>query len=110
MKAIEFQDTVDRCSCMDYQFHVLYDNEGFALLYASYVEVDTVTGEPAKQTTRKWWMLLSDVTTDQIVSTAFKCIMTSMEHRTREWFLYRGAPIYQPHQGVEALLAITPKR
>lgn len=110
MKAIEFQDTIDRCSCMDYTFRVFYDKQGFALLYATYLERDTVTQEVSRQETRKWYMSLLDTTPDQVVSTAFKCIMTSMEHRAREWFLYKGAPIYQPHQGVEELLAITPKR
>ena len=46
----------------------------------------------------------------EIVATAFKCVMTSMEHRVREWFLYRDRAIYHPHYDVDALHAICEQR
>lgn len=104
----EVMKIVGECKFPDYHLSAVEVN-GISFIRASYQEADTVTGEMERQQTRQW-VIETCATQDQIVSTAFLCILTSMEHRAREWFTYRNAPIYQPHQGVNALLAITPLR
>ncbi len=56
------------------------------------------------------WANVGGTGKSEIVATAFKCILTSMEHRCREWFLYKGKAIYQPHYNVDALHAICDQR
>lgn len=109
MKLGDIHDILEDCSYRDYEFQA-WSSGTQAFIYATYEEPDTVTGLPDIQETRSWVIDLSTTTKDQVVSTAFLCVLTSMEHRAREWFLYKQAPIYQPHQGVDALLAITAKR
>jgi hypothetical protein len=37
------------------------------------------------------------------VQTAFKCVLTSIEHEAREQFTYSGARVFGPHFDVDAL-------
>lgn len=87
-----------------YEFHVS-DSRGSVYLRAEYDEPDIYTGVVERQHTRKW--LLSPLMTDsEIVQTAFKLCMTSMEHRCREGFQYKGARIFGPHFDVNDLAAL----
>jgi hypothetical protein len=100
---------VSACSFPEYTFSIsVGDNAIF--IWASYEEADTVTGRIEAQFTREWTLDLATTTKSQVVSTCFKCVLTSMEYRTREWFTYEGKPIYNPHQDVDKLLAITEAR
>lgn len=89
----------------DYTFDVVVDENGTVYLQAHYDEPDTVTGVVTTQYTRKWLIEVTN-TRSEIVATAFKCALTSMEHRTREWFKYEGKSIYQPHYDVDDLWEI----
>jgi hypothetical protein len=55
----------------------------------------------------KWagrkWFLSQHMTRSEIVQTAFKAVITAMEHEVREGFTFRGEPIYGPHWDVELL-------
>jgi len=93
---------VAECSFPEYKLQVAVSRTGFVYLQAHYDEVDTVTGVVEPQYTRRW-LLAPEMTKSEIVATAFKCVLTSMEHKTREWFLYRGRAVYQPHQDVDKL-------
>ena len=78
-------------------------------IQAAYPEDDVYTGLPALQFTRKWY--ISEYATDsEIVQTVFKCCLTSMEHRTREEFTYKGARVYGPHFDVEDLVQLCKTR
>ena len=81
---------------------VAVSHTGFVYLQAVYDEADTVTGLVQPQYTRRW-PLSPKMTKSEVVATAFKCVLTSMEHKTREWFTYRGRAVYQPHQDVDRL-------
>lgn len=95
LKHIEFKDYVFVVGRADNRCH----------LQATYEEPDIYTGNVEQQTTRKW--LLSPWMTDsEIVQTAFKCCLTSMEHRTREAFKYKDARIFGPHFDVEDLVTL----
>jgi hypothetical protein len=99
------RDVVKRCAFQEYVFDVHLDGRGEIFLQASYLEPDTVTGVIGTQLTRRWF-ISPHMTDSEIVRTAFKCIITSMEHRAREWFTYRGRAIFGPHFDVEALHAV----
>lgn len=102
MQIEEMMGVLDDVRFPDYDFSVTKDSRGAIYLQAGYWESDTVTLETERQLTRRWF-LSPEMTRSEIVSTAFKCILTSQEHRTREWFKYRGNAIYQPHHDVDAL-------
>jgi len=89
---------------LNYVFEVR-EGHGGVFLKATYEEADTYSGEPAVQHTRKW-LLSPEMTESEIVQTAFKCCITSMEHRTREAFKYYGRRIFGPHFNVQDLLRI----
>lgn len=59
-------------------------------------------GQPETQYTRQW-MLHPDMTNSELVGTALKLVLTSVEHEAREAFTYRGRAIYGPHYNVDAL-------
>jgi len=100
---------VAHCDYPGYAFYVKEDARGAVYLQAAYSEADTLTGKVEVQLTRKWF-LSPEMVKSEIVATAFKCIMTSMEHRTREWFTYRQRAIYQPHYDVDKLHEICEER
>lgn len=78
---------------------------GGVYLQGTYVEPCVISGEPAAQYTRKW-LVSPQMTDSEIVFTAFKLCLTSMEHRTREFFTYKGARIASPHFDVEDLVRL----
>lgn len=79
---------------------------GGVYLQGSYIEPCVETGAEEAQYTRKW--LLSPYMTDsEIVQTAFKCVLTSAEHRVREHFTYKGKRIFGPHFNIEDLVKIS---
>jgi len=105
MNAEQMQDVVALCKFGEYKFEVFVDGRGEIYLQAHYLEKDTVTGKPELQSTRRWF-LSPQMTHSEIVQTVFKCAMTSMEHRTREWFRYKDRAVFGPHFNVEALWSI----
>jgi hypothetical protein len=92
-----------------YTFRVERSSTGCMYLQATYEEADTVNGAVETQYTRRW-LLSPEMTRSETIATAFKCVLTSMEHRCREWFTYKGKAIYQPHYDVDQLAAICQKR
>jgi hypothetical protein len=105
MNLEQMQEIVNLCEFaldgIPYTFTVTEKN-GVPYLQASYQERDIVTGEDKLQKTRKW-QLSEHMVEQEIVGTVFLCIQTSVEHRTREHFLYKPSPelkgrrIFQPH-------------
>ncbi|SRR5581483_10871770 len=85
----------------DYAFEAIEDNENL-FIRAFYNERDVVTGKLETQYTRKWHIEY-DNELGQVVQTAFKCVLTSIEHRVREHFLYRGRNIFGPHFDLDHL-------
>lgn len=86
---------------------IVREGHGGVHLQAHYLEADsTIPGSvPVDQFTRKW-LLSPHMTDSEIVFTAFKCCLTSAEHRCREAFRFRGEQIMSPHLEVEDLVAI----
>lgn len=100
---------VEEVNFPGYEFFVGESMHGFLYLQAEYDESDTLTGVVERQHTRRW-ALSPEMSKSEIVATAFKCILTSMEHKTREWFTYRGRSIYHPHYDVDSLHSICEER
>ena len=88
---------------LDYTFHVCHELDGRgAYMQATFDEPDIVTGKVETQHTRKW-KLSQYMTKSEVIQTAFKCALTSAEHRCREHFRYKGSAVYSPHYDVDEL-------
>jgi hypothetical protein len=105
----ELRNVITQIQFPDYIFVVGESSHGFTYLQGVYEEADTITGEMETQYTRRW-ALSPMMTKSEVVATAFKCVMTSAEHRVREHFLYQNKAIYQPHHDVDKLLEICDER
>ncbi|MBS0414391.1 MAG: hypothetical protein JSR68_08460 [Proteobacteria bacterium] len=96
-----------------YAFRVvgMFDSQqGPTYLQASFMAPCAVEGGGLLlQRTRKW-QLSAHMTPSELVQTALKCVLTSLEHEAREHFTYRGAAIFGPHFDVEALVRIADRR
>lgn len=95
----------------DWTFHVeerdVYESTVMATRKALYFQAhfpdaDLVTGEVETQHGRKW-ILSEHMTRSEIVTTAFKAVITAEEHEIREKFRYKKRMIFGPHFDVEAL-------
>jgi hypothetical protein len=89
---------------MNYRFSVR-DSHGGVFLQATYMDADIYTGKQEPQVTRKW-LLSPQMTESELIQTAFKCCLTSMEHRAREAFKFRGARIFGPHFDIYDLVQL----
>lgn len=85
-------------------FRIMEKGDGF-LLQLVYYEPDTSQYDPTpmEQHARKWY-LSSHSTPTEVVRTAYKAVMTSLEHRLGEAFRYNGKQIFNPHMTIYALV------
>jgi hypothetical protein len=88
-----------------YTFNATVDGRGEMYLQGEYLEPDIYTGKLEVQNTRRWF-ISPEMTKSELVQTAFKLIMTSMEHRVREHFQYNGRLVFGPHFNVDNLWEI----
>lgn len=100
----EVMEIVKNVGFRDRIFILLHKGDGF-LLQMQYIEPDVLTGKPAPQHTRKWY-ISPWATESEIVQTALKCVLTSQEHIGREGFTYRGFKVYGPHLDVQDLMRL----
>lgn len=109
---IQTEDTrvssvVNRIQFPGYKFILNYVPEGYHV-HVQYHENDVMTGVNEEQNGRKWYFPYEQ-SEGQIIQTCFKAILTSLEHRAREHFTYKGKAILQPHMKVDDLLKIAPE-
>ncbi len=52
------------------------------------------------------WVLSEHMVKSEIVLTAFKAMMTAIEHEARESFFVEGQPIFGPHINVDVLIGL----
>lgn len=83
-------------------FHADHMDEGFYLQ----VIFKVADGTNTVQKGRKWYVSPYSVKSE-VVQTAFKAVLTALEHEARESFLYQGQPIFGPHFDVDALLELS---
>lgn len=99
---------LDQVSYPGYHFEIFNapgDDGAPIYLRASFVATDAKTKILAKQNTRKWSLSLH-MTNSEVVQTALKCVLTSIEHEARESFTYMGAPVFGPHFDVDDLAVL----
>lgn len=83
----------------DWRFHL---QEEPLALQVHFIGVDASSGLPALVHGRKW-LLSEHMTKSELVQTAFKAVVTALEHEAREHFLYKGRPVFGPHFDVDEL-------
>lgn len=64
------------------------------------------TGVAEVWTGRKW-LLQSHMTNSEVVQTAFKAVMTALEHEAREQFKYRGVAVLHGHYDLEQMVSLS---
>jgi hypothetical protein len=102
-------EIISQCSFGDWKIEVHMDGS------RPYMQVhvvdgrDSETGAVLEWTGRKW-MLSPFMCKNEIVATAFKAVMTAMEHEIRENFRYRGVAIFNPHLDPDALVEFVSNR
>jgi hypothetical protein len=84
-----------------YTFCVHVDN-GKAYLQAEFHSPCSQTGQVTLQKSHKW-QLSEHMTESELIQTAFKCVLTAIEHEAREQFKYKGRAVYGPHFDVNVL-------
>jgi hypothetical protein len=89
-------------SYLEHEFLVETADGGFNLQLRCREE-DFHAGEPSIQYGRKWHICQYS-STSEIVQTAFKAVLTWVEHDAREHFRYKGAQVFGPHFDVERLV------
>jgi hypothetical protein len=97
----QMEDILARVRYKDWTFHV-EERGDHLVLQARFPEADLVTGEVEQQHGRKW-ILSKHMTKSEVVTTAFKAVLTAEEHEVRERFRYRGRMVFGPHFDVDAL-------
>ena len=88
-----------------FQIEGSFQGDEATYLQALFYAPDCKTGHLVKQRTRKW-LLSPHMTPSELVQTAFKCVLASIEHETRERFTYLGQPIFGPHFDVNDLVKL----
>lgn len=99
-----FSDVLTRVDYPNFYFVVTVDKGAFYFQ----IECDdrcNVTGKDVRWKSRKW-LLSIHMTDGEIVQTAFKAVLTALEHEAREKFTYRGVSIFDPHYDVEKLVEL----
>lgn len=63
------------------------------------------TGKQDTWKSRKW-MLSVHMTESEVVQTAFKAVLTALEHEAREQFRYKDVTIFDPHFDLDKLVEL----
>lgn len=58
----------------------------------------------------RWWRLSQHMSDSEIVATAFKAVVTALEHEAREQFKFKGQPVYDAHLSVHQLASLRSDR
>lgn len=105
MRLSEIEDLLEKVKFQDWEFYL--GTRGMELyLQVKFDAPCTVEGgQPQKQHGRKWF-ISEHMTKSEIVQTAFKAVITALEHEAREMFTYRDRPVFGPHFDVDALHGI----
>lgn len=102
----QFRQILDRCAFPGFSFVLGSDQaKSFYLQVQCYEGRCNVTGQTKEWNGRKW-QLSTHMTSSEVVQTAFKAVLTAMEHETRENFKYRDVSIFDPHYDVEKLVEL----
>lgn len=90
---------------LDWEFEVNVEGGTPFLRVAFQAEDNHKPGSAVIRQYGRKWRLSSYMTKSEIVATAWKAVITAVEHETREQFKYKGVDIFGPHIDVEALVS-----
>lgn len=96
---------VGECSYPGFELYVGLDDVRPYLQIRCDRSVCTATGEPRPWCGRKW-LLSPHMTRTEVVQTALKAVLASVEHEAREHFRYKDQAIYSPHYCVDWLVSL----
>lgn len=99
-QAERLAQVVSRISYPGLRVVLEHSNHGICLQVQCPDGVCNVTGEPSAWKGRQWPVDLYS-SNGEIVRTAFKAIMTALEHEARELFLFQGKAVMDPHEDYE---------
>ena len=99
-----FREVLERCKFPEFTFCV-HSEESKVYFQIECHSRCNVTGKPLTWKGRKWLMSIH-MTDGEIVQTAFKAVLTALEHEAREQFMYRGVSIFDPHYDIEKLVEL----
>jgi len=97
------KEILDEVAYLNWHFILTQDQAGKPYLQVAFTARDIVSGESCTQKGRKW-KLSWYMTRSEIVYTAFKAVLTAVEHETRESFRYKNRTIFSPHFDVDKLV------
>jgi hypothetical protein len=104
-----FNQLLQRCAYPGLAFEVCLEGGPGASVYflrvASAAGTCNVTGEPWVWKGRKW-RLSRHMTDGEVVWTAFKAILTALEHEARELFKFDGVAVADSHVDIHKLVAL----
>lgn len=110
MTTKEMREVIEEVEFDDWKIVVVETGIGGSpYLQVRFLAEDMVTGEMEEQHGRKW-QLSHHMTKSELVATAFKAILTAIEHEARETFRYKGRTIFGPHFDVDALAEFAASR
>lgn len=98
----DFRASLAKVKYRDWKFLVELDVTRCYLVIEANTEDTQKPGERLTWRSRKW-ALSPYMTKGEVVRTAFKAVLTALEHEAREEFLYRDVPIFDPHTDVDKL-------
>ena len=97
---------IDILKKVQYRDWVLHVDNGMAgrapYLQWKWFDRCSKTGEIKEWASRKW-VLSEYMVRSELVATAFKAVLTALEHEAREFFQFDGKVTYNPHVDVIAL-------
>jgi hypothetical protein len=100
----DFLNLLADVSFGDWTFSVGEDGDRL-YLQLKFEQPCTTTGEHKPWSGRKWF-LSPHMTDSEVITTAFKAVITSVEHEAREKFRWRDRAIFGPHVNVHALYQV----
>lgn len=86
---------INKCSYPGYAFSVAVEGR-LVVLRVVFTGPDVVDGSETQM--GRPWVIEFGAHPPQIVQTAFKAVLTSLEHRARESFAYGGRAVMSPHR------------
>jgi hypothetical protein len=105
MNLIELGEIIAHIKFRDWRFEI-FVHPPMVGKVANYHSIRTrFLADGTWQNGRKW-VISNHMTKSEVVQTAFKAILTAMEHEIREEFSYKGEAIFGPHFDVEELLRV----
>lgn len=96
---------LNECKFLDWEFLLQFDGPRPYLQVRFQAPDSRYGGDPTHQTGRKWF-LSYHMTRSEVVQTAFKAVLTAVEHEAREGFTWRDRPVFGPHIPVYKLWEI----